>query len=315
MSGRVLLTGGSGVLGRATVPVLVAAGWQVDATVRSVAAARTVRAAGATPVLVDLLDVAEVRDAAAGHDAIVHLATAVPPLRHMHRHAAWIPHHRLRVDATRAVVAAARAHGIPRVVKESVTFPYCDGGDRWLDESAPVDPSGAWRPTLEGEQLVTDFTAGGGTGVVLRLGQLYAADARSTEEWRALARWGLAPLPGRPDAFVSSTHADDAADALRAALTAPAGTYNVVDDRPLRRREYLAVVSRAFGRRTLRPVPTAPMRWVAGDAIRGMAASQRVCNRAFVAATGWRPHWTDATQGWAAIARTPGVTDAVAGAA
>ena len=57
---------------------------------------------------------------------------------------------RLRVDATRALLDAARVHGIDRVVKESVTFTYRDGGDAWLDESAPLDSAAAWRATIDG---------------------------------------------------------------------------------------------------------------------------------------------------------------------
>jgi nucleoside-diphosphate-sugar epimerase len=299
---RIFVTGATGVLGRATVPVLVAAGHAVTAVARSETAADHLRAVGASPVTVDLFDAAAVRDAVSGHDAVVHLATAIPPLTRMHRRSAWALKNRLRVDATRQLLDAARVHGIARVVKESITFPYCDGGDDWLDESAPLDPAVGWQATLAGEGLVTDFTGGSGAGVVLRLGLLYAADARSTEEARRLARLRVAPVPGRPEAFVSSIRSDDAATAICAALGAPPGIYNVVDDRPLRRREYAAAVAAAFGAGRLHALPSAPLRWIGGDGARGLTASQRVSNRAFVAATGWRPRWADAVEGWADLA-------------
>ncbi|MBM3658611.1 MAG: NAD(P)-dependent oxidoreductase [Actinobacteria bacterium] len=303
MTHRVFVTGATGVLGRAAVPVLVAAGIRVTGVARSAVGADRLRAAGATPITVDLFDGDAVRAAVAGHDAIVHLATAIPPMTRMHRRAAWRTNDRLRVDATRALLDAARANGIDRVVKESVTFPYLDGGDAWLDESAPVDPAKAWRSTLAGERLVTGWTGSGGAGVVLRFGALYAADARSTDEVRRLARWGLAPVPGPSDAFVSAVHAADAATAIRAALDAPPAVYNVVDDRPLRRRELADAVARAFGTGRLRAVPAETMRWIGGDGARGLTASQRVDNRAFAAATGWAPQWVDAAAGWAAIGR------------
>jgi nucleoside-diphosphate-sugar epimerase len=306
MTARVFVTGATGVVGRAAVPALVAAGHRVTGVARSDEAARRLHAAGATPVAVDLFDAEAVRVAVSGHTALVHLATAIPPMHRMHRSAAWDLNHRLRVDATRALLAAARAHAIVRVVKESVTFPYLDGGDRWLDERAPVDPGPVWRPTLEGEALVDAFTAEGGRGVVLRFGMLYAGDARSTMELRRLARLRLAPLPGRPEAFVSSIRADDAATAIVAALDAAPGPYNVVDDRPLRRTEYATVVARAFGVGRLRALPEAPLRWLGGDGARALAASQRVSNRAFITATGWSPRWPDAAQGWADLVRDGG---------
>ena len=301
MSRRVFLTGGSGVIGRAAVPALRAAGWDVDAAVRSDDAAAVVEAGGARPVVVDLFDARAVARAAAGHDAIVHLATAVPPMSRMHRKPAWTQHNRLRVDATRVLLDAARLHGITRFVKESVTFTYRDGGDAWLDEAAPVDAVPVWQPTLEGERLAGEHTRHGGDGVVLRFGALYAAGARSTDEYRRLARLHLAPVTGRPDAYLSSLHADDAATAVVAALTVAPRTYNVVDDRPLVRAEYTAAVARAFGVGRLRTVPVTPMRLLAGDAVRAVSASQRVDNRAFRDATGWRPRWTDAVEGWSAI--------------
>jgi len=302
VSARVFVTGATGVLGRATVPRLVAAGWSVTAVARTADAAADLVTVGATPVTVDLFDADAVVAAVAGHGAVMHLATSIPPLAQMRKRAAWATNDRLRVDATRHLIAAARVHGIERVVKESITFPYLDGGERWLDEDAPLDAADAWSATLAGEQLVAGFTADGAAGVVLRFGALYAADARATAEYRALARRRIAPMPGRADAFVSSIHADDAAAALVLALDVPAGTYNVVDDRPVRRREYADAFATAFATPPLHLVPGGMMRAVGGDGARGLTASQRVTNAAFRGVTGWMPVWADVTVGWPAVA-------------
>ncbi|MFA5885025.1 MAG: NAD(P)-dependent oxidoreductase [Acidimicrobiia bacterium] len=303
MSHAVFVTGATGVLGRATVPRLLVAGWSVTAVARSDAAADALRAAGAQPIAVDLFDTDAVAAALAGHTAVMHLATSIPPLARMRKRDAWVTNDRLRVDATRHLLAAARVHGIDRFVKESITYPYLDGGERWLDEDAPLDPAEAWRATLSGEELVREYAAEGGSGVVLRFGALYAPDARSTEEYRTLARRHMAPFPGRAEAFVSSIHADDAATALCLALDVPAGTYNVVDDRPVRRREYAEAFAAAFGTPRLHLVPGGVTRALGGDGARGLAASQRVTNAAFRAVTGWMPVWTDACIGWEAIAK------------
>jgi nucleoside-diphosphate-sugar epimerase len=138
----------------------------------------------------------------------------------------------------------------------------------------------------------------------LRFGALYAPDARSTEEYRTLARRRIAPIPGRADAFVSSIHADDAAAALCLALEVPAGVYNVVDDRPVRRREYADAFAAAFATPKLHLVPGGAMRAIGGDGARALVASQRVTNAAFRAVTGWMPTWADACVGWAAIGST-----------
>ena len=302
MSGGVFVTGATGVLGRATVPRLVAAGFAVSAAVRSDSAADALEATGVRPVRVDLFDPDSVSSALIGHDAVAHLATNVPPLVRMRSPRAWETHNRLRVDATRNLVVAARARGVERLVKESVTFTYLDGEDRWLDENAAVDGATAWRPTLEGERIATGFATSGGQAVVLRFGALYSSDARSTQEWRGLATRRVAPVPGRADAYVSSIHVDDAARAVVAALGAPSGTYNVVDDRPLTRRELADAFAAAFGTRRLHLVPPQPVRAFGGSGAGALVASQRVSNARFRDVTGWSAAMPDAAAGWSAIA-------------
>ena len=56
------------------------AGHTVRAVARRDDAAKQLRDAGAEPVAVDLFDAAAVRDAVAGCEAVLHLATNVPPL-------------------------------------------------------------------------------------------------------------------------------------------------------------------------------------------------------------------------------------------
>jgi hypothetical protein len=58
-------------------------------------------------------------------------------------------------------------------------------------------------------------------------------------------------LSRRCQRFFPSIHADDAAAAVVAALDAPTGTYDVVDDEPLRRGEQRAALAAAVGRRRL----------------------------------------------------------------
>ena len=167
-------------------------------------------------------------------------------------------HNRLRTEATENLVAAAEANGVTRFVKESITFVYPDAGDEWITETTPPDPAmTAMAPTLEGEQRALAFADRPGcSAVVLRYGLFYGgAGNRGTDEMLRLARWRMSTVAGRPDAYMSSVHADDAATAALAALDAPTGTYNVVDDEPLRRADYLAAASSAYRLGRLRTDP------------------------------------------------------------
>ena len=242
-----LVTGGTGVLGRAAVPRLLAAGHDVVVATRSNASAAVAAAMGARPRRADLFDAAAVRAAVDGCDAIAHLATNVPPMRLMRKPDAWATHNRLRADATHHLLAAARDAGINRVVKESITFTYPDCGDRWIDEETPIEgvPS-LLEPTIVGDRLVLDFVAEGREGVLLRFGFFYSAATRSTDEYLQVARLRMSPMPGPPDAYVSSIHVDDAAAAVVLAFDAPPGVYNIVDDEPLTRRDYADAFAAAF---------------------------------------------------------------------
>ncbi len=93
------------------------------------------------------------------------------------------------------------------------------------------------KSVLDAERSAQRFTASGGTGVVLRFGGLYGPDALLAEMLNMM-RKGISPVPGDPSAFLSSLSQDDAATAVVAALGVPAGTYNIVEDEPMRRGDW-----------------------------------------------------------------------------
>ncbi|RKS77457.1 nucleoside-diphosphate-sugar epimerase [Motilibacter peucedani] len=72
---KVLLTGGTGLVGRGVLKALVAHGHEVTALVRSDASAATVAQAGATPLLGDITDVAWLTGQLRQVDGAVHAAT------------------------------------------------------------------------------------------------------------------------------------------------------------------------------------------------------------------------------------------------
>jgi nucleoside-diphosphate-sugar epimerase len=296
---RVFMTGATGVIGPPTVDRLVEAGHEVRAVSRREEASAQLRAQGAEPVAVDLFDGDAVKAAVAGSDAIVHVATNVPPFPQMIRASAWSTHNRLRTEATRHLVDAAKAHDIGRMVKESITFIYEDGGDAWLDESSPLTLTpGLMAPTVEGENIARELP----DAAVLRFGLFYGGANRGTDEMLKLARWRRSMVAGKADAYMSSIHADDVATAVVAALDVPAGVYNVVDDEPLTRRDALDAFSAAFGLERLGTNPAWLMKVLAGKAAQSLVASQRVSNAKFRTATGWAPAYPSLREGWRAEA-------------
>jgi len=304
---RIFVTGATGVVGRRAVPLLVAAGHRVTAVARSAEKAAAVERTGARAVRVDLFGADAVRSAVAGHEAVINLATSVPPSSRMLLPGAWKEMDRIRRDASAILVDAALAGGARRFVQESFAPVYADAGDAWIDESSPVKPAGYNRSTLDAERSADRFTRGGGIGVALRFAYFYGPDAGgATLDMIGFVRKGWSPAPA-PDGFISSISHDDAATAVVAALGVPAGIYNVVDDEPLRRREFFGSMAAALGVAPPRFLP----RWTArlmGGPGETLARSLRISNRRFREAARWAPRYASARDAWPALLREAGIT-------
>lgn len=213
---------------------------------------------------------------------------------------AWKENDRIRREASANLVVAALDAGAGRFIQESFAPIYADGGEQWIDETWPRLPVRYNRSVLDAERAAEDFIAKGGTGIVLRFAGFYAADAFQLRDMVGVIRKGWAPLPGSPSAFFSSIHHDDAASAVLAALRARAGTYNVSDDEPLRRREYVDTLAAALG--TPPPkLPPAWLAWLGGSLTKLLARSQRISNRKLREETGWAPQYPSVREGWPAV--------------
>ncbi len=200
---RILVTGGSGVLGSTAIPLLRDAGHTVDAP-------------GSSEL--DLFDPAAVAAAVAGKDAILHLATRIPPPERLGDREAWRDTDRLRAGATPILVDAALAASVEWFLFPSIAFVYPESGE--ADESTPVaDPVlEILRSALEAERHVARFDGDGRRGVVLRLGVLYGPSIGKetpNEHWAA---------------YGATLRIEDAGSAIAAATEIPGGVYNVVSD-------------------------------------------------------------------------------------
>jgi nucleoside-diphosphate-sugar epimerase len=297
---KVFLTGGTGAVGRPALACLVAAGHEVTALARTPAKAAEVTAAGAAAApAVDLFEPAAVTAAVHGHEAVVNLATHVPPPTRAARGSAWATHDRLRREASAHLVDAALAAGATRFVQESIVFSYPDSGDRWLDaETTATVPGAVTDAAVAAEAQVARFTAAGGTGVVLRFGLFYGRGTTYTDAMLRWARRGVVYSPGTADGYASSIHVQDAAAAAAVALAAPAGIYDVTDDEPLTHDEQARVLAAAAGRSRFVRAPGRLARF-AGPAGEVGMRSQRVSNRRFREATGWAPRWPSLAEGLA----------------
>jgi nucleoside-diphosphate-sugar epimerase len=298
---HIFLAGATGVVGRRLLPLLLASHHRVTAVGRTPAKRAILERLGAQPAAVDLFAAAAVRRAVAHHDAVINVATHIPRSSvRMMLPGAWRENDRIRRLASRNLAEAGHAAGATRFIQESFAPIYEDGGDRWVDELAPVRFARYNRSLADAERAAAWFTERGGTGVVLRFAPFYGPDATQAIELIASVRKGRAVLPGRPEAFFSSISHDDAATAVLAALRVPAGVYNVGDDEPVTRRQYVDALAQALD---VRP-PRLPPAWLGrlgGSLAETIGRSLRLSNRKLHDATGWEPQYRSVRQGWRSV--------------
>jgi 2-alkyl-3-oxoalkanoate reductase len=299
---NVLVTGATGVIGRRAVPLLVAAGHNVTALGRSAERRTALERAGAKTANIDLFDRAALKEALSGQEAVINLATHIPALSwQMMLHRAWAENDRLRREASAKLVDAAIEAGARRFVQESFAPVYADRRDAWIDESVAIAPTRNTQTVADAERSAARFTSSGRSGVVLRFAAFYGPDATHVKELVRFARrpdWlRWAPLPGAPDAFMSSVSHDDAAAAVVAALDLTPGVYNVTDDEPLTHRAYIDAFADALGVPPLKLPPT----WATflfGAPGELLARSHRISNYRLRNASRWSPRFRSAREGW-----------------
>jgi nucleoside-diphosphate-sugar epimerase len=302
---RVFVAGATGVLGKRAVRLLVEAGHDVTAVARTSEKSALVESLGAMPVTVDLFDPVAVKGVVAGHDVVINLATHIPRVSRAAMPGAWSENDRIRRDMSRNLVDAALAAGATRYVQESISFAVQDGGDRWIDEDAPMAASAALASILDSEASAARFTASGGVGIVLRFGLFYGPDSHTTQDMLRLARRGIAGMFGA-DGYVTSINTDDAASAVVAALDAPAGIYNVGDE-PVTRRQFYDAVAAALGTRPARVLPRGAGKLMGAKGA-PFVRSQRISSQRFRDATGWAPAYPSVREGLPEVVREMGGT-------
>ncbi len=141
-----------------------------------------------------------------------------------------------------------------RFVYVSSTGVYGQCGGSEVDENAPTEPAEeSGRVVLEAEGLLRRRVPG---AVVLRFAGIYGPG-------RLIRRQAVEagePLVGDPEKWLNLIHVEDGAAAVEAAAerAVPGATYNVCDDRPVRRQEFYAALARLLGAPEPRFVPPAP---------------------------------------------------------
>lgn len=241
-----LVTGATGFLGGALLRRLVDQGRSVRALVRSSSGAEAVRAAGAEPLLGDLMDPESVRHAAEGCRTVFHVAgvnqvcpTDVSAM------------HRVNVEGSQIVVRAAAAAGVERLVYTSSASAIGERPGETATEGTPFggsDVSAYAESKRRAEEIV--FTEAGVTG--LPVVAVCPASVQGPGRLGGTARILLGYLRRRlryaVDTTLSLVYVDDCSEAhLAAERDGLAGERYLVSGATLSVREALAVLGGVTG--------------------------------------------------------------------
>jgi nucleoside-diphosphate-sugar epimerase len=295
-------------MGTRLVPQLTERGHEVIGTSRSPANADRIRALGAQPLVLDLLDARAARRAVLEiqPEAIIHQATALAGAgfsRNLDR--SFAPTNRLRTEGTDTLLAAAREAGARRFVAQSfASYRYAREGGPVKTENDPLDPSppaGASETNAAMRHLDEAVTDAG--GIALRYGGFYGA---ANDGLIGPVRKRQFPVIGDGDGVSSFIHLDDAAAATVLALEHDAtGIYNVVDDEPAPMREWLPALADALGAKPPRHVPRWLARLIAGQGLVMMTESRGASNAKAKRELGWTLRYPSWRQGFTAAYAQP----------
>ncbi|KPV50910.1 hypothetical protein SE17_24215 [Kouleothrix aurantiaca] len=252
---RVLVTGGTGFLGRHIARALLANGDTPTLLGRDFRDAQPLLQAGARALALDMRDASALADACASAEAVCHagaLSTAW---------GAWDEFYEANVRATAAVVSGCQRSGARLVSISSPSVIFTGRDHRDLMEDAPYPRRFASRYSRSkklGEDLVNG--ARGLQAVILRPKAIFGPGDRALLPRIVQgARAGRLRPIGDGQNLVDLTYVENVADAVLLALRSPAaigGTYTITNGEHIRLWDLIRTVLRRLGiPANLRAVP------------------------------------------------------------
>ena len=176
----------------------------------------------------------------------------------------------------------------------SSTGVYGDTGGAWVDESAPT---GAGRRSA---RSACDTRWLGCGARVFRLPGIYGPGRSAIDR----VRDGKAHRIDLPGQIFSRVHVDDIAAGVFAALTAPAGAYNLADDRPASQNAVIEEACRLLGTAPPPPLQSLDDAGLSPMARDFYAENRRIANGKAKRVLGWQPIWPDYVTGLRALSAT-----------
>jgi len=252
---KVVITGGSGFIGRAIAERLRAGGHTVTAV--------SLR----TPPAFEVF---------AGCDAVVHLAGE--PVAQRWTAAAKQRILNSRVQGTRTLVTALRQQPPAVLVSASAIGYYGSRGDEILTEDSPPASDFLGQVAVAWEQEARAAEAFGVRVVTPRIGVVLGRGGGALQKMALPFRFGVGGRLGDGKQWTSWIHLDDliALVEFSIATATVRGAVNAVAPNPLTNADFTRELATALHRPALFPVPAAALKLLLGEMSQVVLASQRV---------------------------------------
>jgi uncharacterized protein (TIGR01777 family) len=275
---RVLITGATGFIGRALVPLLRHEGRQLIALVRSVERTRSLLGAEVEAVALSAGTHA-LREALERSDAVVNLAgEAIMGGRWTEARGRVLVES--RVQLTKQLVSAiAEARPRPKtLISGSAVGYYGDRGSEVLHELSPGSNDFLSRLCQDWEAAARLAEGSGLRVMTLRTGVVLGRDGGAMAQMLPPFRFGVGGPVGSGRQYMPWIHLHDLVRVIATTLTDDRyeGTVNGVAPEQATNREFASALGRALHRPAVLPVPALALKVIFGEAAGVLLGSQRV---------------------------------------
>jgi len=245
---KIFIAGGTGAIGHQLLPKLLAKGHSVVALTRSADGSEALVKQGVEPAIADVFDADAVKAVVsrAQPEVVIEQLTALPRTYTRESMSAAAPFNtRIRLEGGANVLAAARAAGVRRYLRQSIAF-WSVPGSGLADEQTPLAVDGP--PAVAADaRLVTEIEhrlLGNPDmeGIALRYGFFYGPGTWFNPDGDVArqVRQQQFPIVGNGEGVWSWLHIEDAAIAtVAAAEQGNPGIYLIANDEPLPVRKWL----------------------------------------------------------------------------
>ena len=284
---RILISGSSGLIGRALLPSFEQSGAEV---------ARLVRGPARNATEISWTPTGDLSPAAvSGFDVILHLAGQTVVGRWTAEKKRAIRESRVR--GTQSVASAlARTAARPRVfICASAVGFYGDRGDEILTEESPPGAGFPADLSRDWEAASRIAAEAGIRSVNLRFGQVLSAQGGALQKMLPVFRFGLGGRLGSGRQWWSWIHVDDIVHGIHHVIGAEPleGAVNFVAPNPVRNAEFTRILAAVLGRPALLPLPAFAARLALGEMAQELMLSSQRVEPAKLRASGYSFHFPE----------------------